>query len=150
MWSNEHNVNLCPFRLSHITFYGLNRMLLSSHLRKKWAKFLHVALVLTGKHCPVSFSAVLCFVFEKINNASKNAGFPEPALAANGSIIWKNIWTALFGKDAAKKKNCIFAYIICGKWKKNQWTKIWANVFLWRRRPHAKTELIWKSKKNTA
>ena len=31
----------------------------------KWAQFLHVNLDLTGKHCPVIFSAVLFFVFEK-------------------------------------------------------------------------------------
>ena len=33
----------------------------------KWAQFLHVTLDLTGKHCPVIFSAVLFFVFEKFS-----------------------------------------------------------------------------------
>ena len=44
---------------------------------------------LTGKHCTVIFSAVFVFVFEKYN-----AGFLEPALAANArfadSFVWKN------------------------------------------------------------
>ena len=36
----------------------------------KWAQFLHVTLDLTGKRCPVSFSAVLFFVFEKFSSTS--------------------------------------------------------------------------------
>ena len=36
----------------------------------KWAQFLHVTLDLTGKRCPVIFSAVLFFVFEKFSSTS--------------------------------------------------------------------------------
>ena len=36
----------------------------------KWAQFLHVSLDLTGKRCPVIFSAVLFFVFEKFSSTS--------------------------------------------------------------------------------
>ena len=36
----------------------------------KWAQFLHVTLDLTGKRCPVIFSAVLFFVFKKFSSTS--------------------------------------------------------------------------------
>ena len=36
----------------------------------KWAQFLHVTLDLTGKRCPIIFSAVLFFVFEKFSSTS--------------------------------------------------------------------------------
>ena len=36
----------------------------------KWAQYLHVTLDLTGKRCPVIFSAVLFFVFEKFSSTS--------------------------------------------------------------------------------
>ena len=36
----------------------------------KWAQFLHVTLDLTGKRCPVIFSAVFFFVFEKFSSTS--------------------------------------------------------------------------------
>ena len=36
----------------------------------KWAQFLHVTLDLTGKRCPVIFSAVLFFIFEKFSSTS--------------------------------------------------------------------------------
>ena len=36
----------------------------------KWAQFLHVTLDLTGKCCPVFFSAALFFVFEKFSSTS--------------------------------------------------------------------------------
>ena len=36
----------------------------------KWAQLLHVTLDLTGKRCPVIFSAVLFFVFEKFSSTS--------------------------------------------------------------------------------
>ena len=36
----------------------------------KWAQFLHVTLDLTGKRCPVIFSAVLFFVVEKFSSTS--------------------------------------------------------------------------------
>ena len=36
----------------------------------KWAQFLHVTLDLIGKRCPIIFSAVLFFVFEKFSSTS--------------------------------------------------------------------------------
>ena len=54
---------------------------------------------------------------------------------------------ALFEKDATRKKNCVFAYVICGKPKRNQQTKMGDCVFLRNQRPRAKIELIWTSKK---
>ena len=36
---------------------------------------------------------------------------------------------ALFGKDAARKKTVVFAYVICGKRKRNQQTKIGGMFF---------------------
>ena len=45
------------------------------------------------------------------------------------------------------KKTCIFAYVICGKQKRSQRTKIGGYVYLLSRRPHAKIELIWTIKK---
>ena len=47
---------------------------------------------------------------------------------------------ALFGKDSARVKNCVFAYLICGKRKRNQQTKIGGYVFLGSQRPHAKID----------
>ena len=37
---------------------------------------------------------------------------------------------ALFGKDSTREKKCIFAYVVCGKRKRNQRTKIRDFVFL--------------------
>ena len=63
----------------------------------------------------------------------QNAGFPEPALAANvcfaDSIVWKNksfVWKA---KDAAKKKTPFLHMVICGKRKRNQQTKKVGYIF---------------------
>ena len=54
------------------------------------------------------------------------------------SFVWKG---------CRQENNCIFEYVICGKRKRNQRAKIGDYVFLWNRRPHAKIELIWTSKK---
>ena len=76
-----------------------------------------MTLDLTGNHCPVIFTAVF-FSFSR-NNACKNTGFPEPALAANARfaefIVYKK---ALFGKHAARKKKNGFCtrYL----WKKKE------------------------------
>ena len=92
---------------------------------------LYVTLDLTGKHFLVIFAAVLCFFLLLRNNACRNAGFPEPALTANArsadSIVWKNksfVW-----KGCHQEKHCIFAYVICGKRKRNQRTKIGGGTF---------------------
>ena len=62
----------------------------------------------------------------------KNAGFPEPALAANvcftDSIVRKNksfVW-----KGRCQEKTVVFACGICGRRKRNQQTKIGGYVFL--------------------
>ena len=65
------------------------------------------------KTLPVIVSTVLSFVFKKLYNACKNAGFPElrsePAPVANArfadfTVLRKT--KALFGKDATGKKLC--------------------------------------------
>ena len=61
------------------------------------------------------------------------------------SIVWKNknfVWNG-----HRQEKHCIFAYVIFGKRKRNQQTKIGDYVFLRNRRPHAKIELIWTCEK---
>ena len=62
-----------------------------------------MTLDLTGKRCPVIFSAVLFFVFEKF---SANARFAD-------SIVWKN--KSFLWKGHRQEKNCVFEYVICGK-----------------------------------
>ena len=78
-----------------------------------------MTLDLTGKHCRVIFSAVL-FSFSR-NNACKNAGFSEPAMAANAhfadSIVWKNkcfVW-----KDAARKKTVFLHKLVMENEREN-------------------------------
>ena len=80
---------------------------------------MHVTLDLTGKHCPV---ILLLFCFSFLRN---NAGFPEPALAANvrfaDFIVYKKsfVW-----KERRQEKDVVSAHFICGKRKINQQTKI--------------------------
>ena len=46
------------------------------------------------------------------NNACKNAGFPEPAEAANAQILLFRKTKALFGKDAAREKTAFLHTLI--------------------------------------
>ena len=61
-----------------------------------------MTLDLTGKHCHVILSAVLF-----LDNACKNAGFREPAMAANthfaDSIVWKNESFVWKGRSQEKR-----------------------------------------------
>ena len=78
-----------------------------------------------GKHCPLIFTQLFCFSFSR-NNACKNAGFPEPALVANvhfaDSTVWK--YKSFVWKRRRQEKTAVFAYVICGKQKRNQQTKM--------------------------
>ena len=81
----------------------------------KWAQFLHVTLDLIGKRCPVIFSAVLFFVFEKFSSTS-----------TGGKCALRWFYCLEKQKLSLERtppgKNCVFAYVICGKWKRNQQT----------------------------
>ena len=97
-------------------------------------------LGLNGKTMPVIFSVVLFFVFEKISWTS-----PGGKCTLCWFYFLEKQKLSLERTPPGKKLR--FAYVICGKWKRNQQTKIGGCVFLWSGRPHAKIELIWTRKK---
>ena len=109
----------------------------------KWAQFLHVTLDLTGKHWPLIFSAALFFVFKKFSWTSPGGKCVLHWFYCleKQSFLWKG---------HRQEKNCVFAYVICGKWKRDHQTKIGGYVFLWSGRPHANIELIWRREKKSA
>ena len=78
----------------------------------KWAQFLHVTLDLTGKRCPVIFSAVLFFVSKKFSSTST---------VGKCALRWFYCLEEqkLSLERTPPGKNCVFAYVICGKWKRN-------------------------------
>ena len=71
-----------------------------------------MTLDLTGKHCNVIFSAVFVFRLREITHAKMQVFLNQPWREMRTSLILLFGKTkALFGKDAARKKNCVFAYI---------------------------------------
>ena len=93
-------------------------------------------LGLKRKTLSPNFFCCFVFCFREIMQVFLNQ--PWRQMRASLILLFEKI-KAFFGKDAA--------YVICGKWKRNQQTKIGGYVFLWSGRPHAKIELIWTRKK---
>ena len=98
-------------------------------------------LGLNGKRLPHNFFLLFCFSFLR--------NFLEPALAANArfadSIVWKN--KSFLWKGHRQEKFCIRYF---WKMKEKPENLNRGYVFLWSGRPHAKIELIWTRKKNSA
>ena len=108
----------------------------------KWAQFLHVTLDLKGKHCPVIFSAVLFFVFEK---------FSWTAPGGKCMLRWfyclEKQKLSLERTPPGKKLHFCIRYLWKMKEKPANLNTVGGYVFLWSGRPHAKIELIWMRKK---
>ena len=83
-------------------------------------------LQLNGKTLHRNF--LHCFVsrFREIMQVFLNQ--PRQQMCASLILLFGKT-KAFFGKDAARKKNCIFAYVICGKWQRNQQNKIGGTFF---------------------
>ena len=76
-------------------------------------------LGLNKKTLPCNFFyAGLLLVFSEIMHTKLQVFLNRPWRQMRTSLI------PLFGKDTARKKNCVFAYTICGKWKRNHRTKM--------------------------
>ena len=64
-----------------------------------------------GKHCPVSFFAVLFFIFREITHAKVQVFLNQPWWQMCASLISLFLRTkSLFGKDAARK-NSVFLHM---------------------------------------
>ena len=109
----------------------------------KWAQFLHVTLDLTGKRCPVIFSAVLFFVFEKFSSTSTGG-----KCALRWFYCLEKQKLSLERTPPGKKLRFCIRYLWKMKEKPANLNRRY--VFLWSGRPHAQIELIWTRKNNSA